>query len=816
MYGKRLPQRVAATFLALACVAGFMAATPQATVYYVDADSPNDGPGMDSPRDSALVRAVSRSATVNMPDPEAVFVSEVAATSGPGPFARVGGRDAPAGAMRRSLGGPEGAEIRNIVPDPLDSQTIYLGTFVGGIHKSADGGDSWEAISNGLPQIDFRALAVHPSNTSILLAAGFAGGPLRSEDGGASWSWSNTGTTASTGLEFVFDSVDPSRVYFGSAGQMYVSNDTGVNWTEIVVPGTSAKNAIVIDPTDRDHLFVGTNTGLFHSTDAGATWSQITSGFGAVTNPDVRAIIFDSQNASLVCLAFFSRSTGDIGGIYRSTDGGMSWTAANAGIPSYVNFDHDSLAADPFNEGHMYVAVKSNGVYKTTDGGLTWSLASSGFPAGARQMWAVATGLPAGEVYAGNAVPGGGFYVSTNGAATWSRASNGLYAEYGNALEAEPADPQRFYFGTRGGILRRQDTTWERVCTDLPSTNTANRVYQDLFPAQSTIYASHGLLLHSGVFVSLDDGASCTARPNGSYWTNGIGADPTDANHVFVTTGDGVFESLDAGQNWTARNVGLTTLACSTIRFAPDDPLRLYVGTDGGGVFRSTDGGLSWSAANTGLPNGGSISIVDIDIDPTDSTRIYAVTNVNGDDNVYRSVNAGDTWEALSAWPSPPETWEYIRELDVAASDPDLLVAIHPYSTPLSTLMMTTHVMISRDGGDTWDLLADDLFYTSAAVLPTDPPTVIAAAVGQGVLQLYGPTCFCGDIDGSSGIVDLNDFATFALCFGLSIPNPPDCDEQDLACSDLDGNGVVELADFATFALWFGLETTQTVPNCQQ
>jgi hypothetical protein len=74
--------------------------------------------------------------------------------------------------------------------------------------------------------------------------------------------------------------------------------------------------------------------------------------------------------------------------------------------------------------------------------------------------------------------------------------------------------------------------------------------------------------------------------------------------------------------------------------------------------------------------------------------------------------------------------------------------------------------------------------------------------------------CPCGDINQSGGLVDLNDFASFALCFGLSGPNPPGCDAQAFECSDMDANGNVDLNDFATFALTFGLVSSNAVPNC--
>jgi hypothetical protein len=76
--------------------------------------------------------------------------------------------------------------------------------------------------------------------------------------------------------------------------------------------------------------------------------------------------------------------------------------------------------------------------------------------------------------------------------------------------------------------------------------------------------------------------------------------------------------------------------------------------------------------------------------------------------------------------------------------------------------------------------------------------------------------CLCGDINRSGGAVNLDDFATFALCYGAAGPNPPACDAAAFECSDMDGNGAVNLDDFATFANFFGAITTFTVPNCVQ
>ena len=89
------------------------------------------------------------------------------------------------------------------------------------------------------------------------------------------------------------------------------------------------------------------------------------------------------------------------------------------------------------------------------------------------------------------------------------------------------------------------------------------------------------------------------------------------------------------------------------------------------------------------------------------------------------------------------------------------------------------------------------------------------AVVDLGAYEFAPPseTCVCGDIDGSGGDVDLTDFSSFALCYGLGTPGG-DCPAQTFVCSDLDGSGEIDLTDFGTFAILFGATSSNEVPNC--
>jgi hypothetical protein len=89
------------------------------------------------------------------------------------------------------------------------------------------------------------------------------------------------------------------------------------------------------------------------------------------------------------------------------------------------------------------------------------------------------------------------------------------------------------------------------------------------------------------------------------------------------------------------------------------------------------------------------------------------------------------------------------------------------------------------------------------------------AIVDMGAYEYRPPAaaCICGDINGSGGLVDLNDFSLFALCFGRDAAGG-DCSEEAFTCSDLDASGSVNLGDFSTFAVLFGMNSTSEVPDC--
>jgi photosystem II stability/assembly factor-like uncharacterized protein len=187
--------------------------------------------------------------------------------------------------------GPKGGPIRALTVDSQKPSTVYAGTSGGGVFKSTDGGRNWTAANSGLTALDVRILAIDPQDTTTLYAGthNSSSGVFRSTDGGASWS------AVSSGLpEF---------------------------------PGVLA---LAIDPQNPSTLYAGTQfNGVFKSTDWGASWTAIN--FGLPTGPysqplvGVTALVIDPRNTSTV----FAWVGGN--GVFKSTDGGASWSAASVG-----------------------------------------------------------------------------------------------------------------------------------------------------------------------------------------------------------------------------------------------------------------------------------------------------------------------------------------------------------------------------------------------------------------------------------------------------------------------------------------------------
>jgi hypothetical protein len=208
-----------------------------------------------------------------------------------------------------------------------------------------------------------------------------------------------------------------------------------VGWRSIGLGGGLGLS-ILIDPTAPSTLYAGThNGGIFKSTDGGASWSVVNTG---LTNSLVFALALDPTTPTTLY-------TGTGGGVFKSTDGGASWSAVNTGL---TNTNVRALALDPTTPTTLYAGTWGGGVFKSTDGGAHWSAVNTGLTDTYVHALALDPTTP-GTLYAGTYFDG--VFKSTDGGAHWSAVNTGLTDTYVFDLALDPTTPSTVYAGTYGG-----------------------------------------------------------------------------------------------------------------------------------------------------------------------------------------------------------------------------------------------------------------------------------------------------------------------------------------------------------------------------
>ena len=311
----------------------------------------------------------------------------------------------------------------------------------------------------------------------------------------------------------------------------------GINvWTSRGLQDRTIK-ALAIAPTTPTTVYAGgyenQGGGVFRSIDGGGTWSWSTHntglGWGTV---DALAIDPTTSTTLYAAVEDFCK-TGDCPGVplYKSTDGGNTWSNRLGGVVS-------ALAIDPTTTTTLYVGGPG-GVYKSTDGADSWQAVNTDLTVTALAIdpKSPMTLHAGGGGYSGG---GGRVFKSTDGGGTWS--VTGLTNTYGfeldiDGLVIDPTTPTTLYARAHGGVVKSTDggDTWS--ATGLPRTEDLRALAIDpLNPA--TLYA-------------------------GMY-------------------GGGVLKTTNGGGTWNALKTGLTNLNVNALAIDPIEPRRLYAGTDGG------------------------------------------------------------------------------------------------------------------------------------------------------------------------------------------------------------------------------------------
>jgi photosystem II stability/assembly factor-like uncharacterized protein len=226
-----------------------------------------------------------------------------------------------------------------------------------GVFRSLDGGAHWQPTRT----VGFgMSIVQHPAATQVIYEGAYTDGELvKSTDAGATW--------AVTLKAFINDIAiapsNPSIMYSGGlvkafVGGVFRSADAGDHWTTVANLQT---DALAVDPTDADVVYLGNHVGMYKSTNGGSTWTAINNGLNQPASGYVLAVEVDPAQPQTVYCGTYSQ------GVFKTSDGGTSW--AHLGVPIT---DCRAIEIDPTDTRVVYASEWDGSVFVTVDGGAHW------------------------------------------------------------------------------------------------------------------------------------------------------------------------------------------------------------------------------------------------------------------------------------------------------------------------------------------------------------------------------------------------------------------------------------------------------------
>ena len=343
------------------------------------------------------------------------------------------------------------------VGNPLTERTLYAGTDTEGIYKSTDSGQNWTPVNSGIRGLNFprsraHSLSIDQDNHNIIYTGSINGG-LKSTNRGGSWASLNlnewqVGTLAT-------HSSAPGDVY-AFEHNLWKSTDYGNTWTQLTGSGDFCcfgDGDFVIAPSNPLTFYIAglwsgsTPNGIYKSTNGGSSWTLMNNG---LTNEKIRTLAVHPTDADIV----FAATMGDWPidpdtdyGLFKTTDGGQNWYQVNCGLPAVLHINQIAIYPGDPNIIYMASEGQNQGIYRSDDGGECWR---NIFGDNASSL-TIHPDNP--EILYVGTWNSGGFYVTLNGGGTWTQLNDGLPLNPGiESMAVDPEDPFHVFIGTTAGV----------------------------------------------------------------------------------------------------------------------------------------------------------------------------------------------------------------------------------------------------------------------------------------------------------------------------------------------------------------------------
>lgn len=642
-----------------------------------------------------------------------------------------------------------GGRTNALAINPLNPNTIYLGSASGGLWRTTTAGigaDAWEQVMTGFPVLGVNAIAINPLDTNILyIGTGEVYGYQRSIGGTV---------------------IRTTRGSYG-IGILKTTN-SGLSWTKSLDWSYNQQRgvqALKLNPLNPHTIYAATTEGILKSQDAGTTWTNV---LPVLMGIDIVIHLTDTNRVMVSCGNLGSTGTG----LYRTTDGGSSWTQLSGGLPSFTGKTH--LAIFRSNPNIVFASIadslEGQGIWQTIDFGTTWTrLSAQDIPMyqGWFSHYVAVHPTNSNIVYAG----GVDFWKSTNGGTSFTRKSYWYLWYFGQPLPGEPEGPPEYahadhhafefhptnptilYLATDGGLFCSTDggETFEGRNGGYQTSQFYNGFSSSVLDSNLSMGGMQdnatALYLGTVAWYRVIGGDGCWTAINtvndsimyGEYQNNNI-RKSTDRGVTFFPattglTGPGaafvapyvlapsspsilysgrahIYKTTDGAANWFVTNAGAMLDGNSTLSMAVSytSPDTAYAATaptiTRANVFRTTNGGITWTNITGTLPNR---YPMDIAVDPTNSRVVYVAFGGFGTGHIFKSTNAGGNWT------------------DITGTLPDVptsAVIVDPLKSDNVYVGNDIGVFASTNGGMNWitysDGLPDAVIVSDLSISPTN------------------------------------------------------------------------------------------------
>lgn len=664
----------------------------------------------------------------------------------------------------RNLGPNQAGRMTAVAGSTARPDEYYMGTTGGGVWKTTDGGKTVAPVTDAYFGGTIGSIAVQQSNPDVV--------------------WVGGGET-------------PIRGNVSHGDGVWRSTDAGKTWQYMGLKETQYIARVLIHPGNPDIVYVGAlghvfgpnkDRGVFRTTDGGKTWKNI---LFRNDSTGVADMILDPSNPRIIYATFWEVgrkpwqlvSGGMHSGIFKSTDGGDTWTelTRNPGLPQSGPLGAIGITVSPAKPSRLWAIIEhepNGGVYRSDDAGATWQ-----FMTGDRNLrqraWyyskLYADPKDTNVVYGPQVSP----LVSRDGGKTFRR---GFGGGDNHDIWIDPTNPERIAVAHDNGLIVTKDggKTSQRVAAPTGQyyhVHLTNHFPYHVCGAKQDAGSSCGPVRASagggrGGFGGFGGGAAPAAAPSGFsefYGVAGgesgyVSSDPRDPD---ITYGANYGGSMDMLNRRTGKSLSLDPWPLnpmghdakdSKYRFqwtypivhSPHDPNTIYVGSNV--VFRSTDRGMSWTPISRDLtrndprtlgPSGGPITKDQTSVEYygtvftlAESKLVKGLIWTGSDDGlIHVSRDNGVTWKNVT--PKGLPEWMRWSIIEAGQHAPGTAyVAGNRYQLD----DFTPYLFKTTDYGVTWTKITSGItadHFTRAIREDLHRPGMLYAATERGVWVSY-------------------------------------------------------------------------------